>query len=612
METGEDCGRNANDVSMENSDVDASVDGVPGEIGSADDASGECSDGVNIVSGENVTPPVVNNEMFNEASAANNVHGNSVPQPNGSVSRSDNVVADVSNVVNGDSYASRAARTAGVSRSADNAQQSMRRFTANDMPKRPRSALFTPSRFTSAHSVFDALKQASIASNEIQCLQRKMNGEVVITFNSPATKEKFLSLNAITIDSESYAIQDIDRPLTFLTVYDAPFELSDWAIIKRLTPYCDVVHYRRGKFDFEPVYNGLRHYRVRIIKPIPNFLRFGKYQVFLKYGGQPLTCRKCNQPGHFGNQCIFKVCFNCENTGHEANCCPAPPLCHFCKEDGHLSRNCRYSWVSPVVFSEPTDEAATVNVEDDDDESTTSETSYKTNSGDSFRWAQDSDLSDEYVDGVEQLPLAAALPPHARLVSDSAELSVDSSAEASDIAELPADPADPPVISVAADQPADSSFPSLSSTPVLFTSSESPPDAQPAPSQPVAAPTSVQSQHVLDSQGLIKPVVVIIDPPPEAQTATSISDNSLPESSSAIPLPAKSSASSTLRPRMARRTPAVMPEALAAAALRKSTSSPSSSVSMDVTASDLKRKASTQTDAVPKEKRDKKRKGKKS
>lgn len=131
-----------------------------------------------------------------------------------------------------------------------------------------------PSRFTSARSVFEALRIANIDASDIQCLQRKMNSEVVVTFESLVAKERFLSLNAITIDNQSYAIQDIDQPLSFLTVYDAPFELSDLAIIKRLTPFCEVVNYRRGKFNFLPgVYNGLRYYRVHIIKPVPNFIR---------------------------------------------------------------------------------------------------------------------------------------------------------------------------------------------------------------------------------------------------------------------------------------------------------------------------------------------------
>jgi len=47
------------------------------------------------------------------------------------------------------------------------------------------------------------------------------------------------------------------------------------------------------------VYNGLRHYRVRVVKPITSFLCFGKYHFFLNHDGQRLTCQRCNLPGHF-------------------------------------------------------------------------------------------------------------------------------------------------------------------------------------------------------------------------------------------------------------------------------------------------------------------------
>ena len=62
-----------------------------------------------------------------------------------------------------------------------------------------------------------------------------------------AAKEKSLWLNSLKVNSENYALQDIDKPLTFLPFYDAPFELSDLAIIKCLAPFCKVLHYRRGK-----------------------------------------------------------------------------------------------------------------------------------------------------------------------------------------------------------------------------------------------------------------------------------------------------------------------------------------------------------------------------
>ena len=208
--------------------------------------------------------------------------------------------------VNADSYASRTARKAGRVSSDKPTWRRPTHSSSNDMPKRPRTALFTPSRSTSARSVFEALSMAHIDASDIQRIKRKMNSEVVITFKSVDVKEKFLRLNALTVGEYSYATQDIDRPMTFLTIYDAPFELSNLTIIRPLAPFCEVVHYRRGKFDFMPgVYNGLRHYRVRVTKP-------GLFQVlsglvntrfFLKHDGQVPTCRRCSLAGHFSNDC---------------------------------------------------------------------------------------------------------------------------------------------------------------------------------------------------------------------------------------------------------------------------------------------------------------------
>ena len=206
-------------------------------------------------------------------------------------------------VVNGDSYASRTARTVSYEYPP---RQQRAQYSENVMPQRPRTAFFTPSKNTTAKSVFEALEQAEIDAAEIACLPRKMNGEV--TFKSISAKEKFLRLNSLQVDAEHFALQDVDKPLTFLTIYDAPFELSDLAIIKRLSPYCEVLHYGRGKHSLAPnIYNGLRHYRVRISKSIPSFLRFGKFQIFVKHNSQVPTCRKCNRPGHFSNVCPNRV-----------------------------------------------------------------------------------------------------------------------------------------------------------------------------------------------------------------------------------------------------------------------------------------------------------------
>ena len=311
---------------------------------------------------ENVTPVSedLSNEMSVEVSNEMPVNLHNEMPVDGT--NAENV--EERHVVNGDSYASRAART--VPQEYPPRQERVR-FSENVMPQRPRTAFFTPSKTTTAKSVFEALENADIDATEIACLHRKMNGEVTVTFKTISAKEKFLRLNSLQVDAEHFALQDVDKPLTFLTIYDAPFELSDLAIIKRLAPYCEVLHYRRGKHSLAPnIYNGLRHYRVRISKPIPSFLRFGKFQVFVKHSGQVPTCRKCNRPGHFSNVCPNRVCFNCEGLGHEARDCPCPVLCCLCKEEGHLGINCIYSWFSPPVS--PTDEQDDVAVESDEDD----------------------------------------------------------------------------------------------------------------------------------------------------------------------------------------------------------------------------------------------------
>ena len=492
---------------------------------------------------------------------------------------------------------------------------------------------------------------AHIDASDIQCVQRKMNSEVLITFKSVDVKEKFLRLNALTVGGYSYATQDIDRPMTYLTIYNSPFEQSDLAIIRRLAPFCEVVHYRRGKFDFMPgVYNGLRHYRVRVTKPVPSFIRFGKYQIFLKHDGQVPTCRRCNLAGHFSNECNLKVCFNCENIGHEAGSCPAPPLCHFCKEAGHTSRQCGYSWVSSLIRGTTTDESAPVNVDRSDGED--SEAAFKTRSGDSFKWAEDSDVSDEDEEDddfrdAEAQSLAAALPvstlpadpsffePFEKESAATEPSTAESTAvgpsvflaavlpteslpdaQPNQTAENQASPADHgidvlPTESLPDAQPnqtaENQASPADHGTDVLAAvlPTESLPDAQPnQTAENQASAADHQPDGVLDSQGFIKPPVVVID------------DLSQPSDPSiALHSPASKSRVPVRVPRLTRRTFAVAPTALEAAALRKknhpfvsgeSQTPAASSTPMETTV-DLKRKAQAQADAPPKERREKKK-----
>ena len=108
-----------------------------------------------------------------------------------------------------------------------------------------------------------------------------------------------------------YALQDVDRLLTYLQVYDAPYELPDLAIIHRLSQNCDVILYRRGHFTqpgWEHVHYGVRHSRVHIKRNIPSFLRFDRYYVQFCYVGQPRTCRLCRQTNHLASAC-HTICY---------------------------------------------------------------------------------------------------------------------------------------------------------------------------------------------------------------------------------------------------------------------------------------------------------------
>ena len=264
-----------------------------------------------------------------------------------------------------ESYASRAARTTGPVPGVQRNVRLNNNNNNNRLPGRPCTAFFIPGRDTSPISVFDALELAEIGERDISCLHRRMGGEVQITFRTTALKEKFLKLNSIEINGGNFALQDVDRPLTFLTIYDCPHELPDLAVTKRLEPYCHVLHTRRGHHATRStVCNGLRHYRVRVFAPIPSYLRFGRFLVQLRHSGQRLTCRRCNRPGHFASQCSNIICLNCEQVGHEASQCPSPILCNICKTAGHLAYSCRYNWHrGELVQPMATDEAGAVDVE---------------------------------------------------------------------------------------------------------------------------------------------------------------------------------------------------------------------------------------------------------
>ena len=122
-------------------------------------------------------------------------------------------------VVGEESYASRASRAARTNgnnlTNGNKLAKGVSVNTENKLPGRPYTAFFTPASDTSASSVFEALDTAKILEKDILCLDRQQGGEVQIAFRTKALKERFLALNSLKIKDGNYALQDVDKPLTF-------------------------------------------------------------------------------------------------------------------------------------------------------------------------------------------------------------------------------------------------------------------------------------------------------------------------------------------------------------------------------------------------------------
>ena len=216
----------------------------------------------------------------------------------------------------------------------------------NVMPDRPYTAFFNaPSSSFTAKDIFDALLTDGIPASAVRCLQRSPNGNVLITFASQKYRDLFLRRSSFIVRRSHFVTHPGSRRLLFVTVYDAPHELPDSALEHRLGRYGRIFSTRRGMVQGYPdVFNGLRHLRMELKSHIPCFLRFGKYQVRVKYDGQPTTCRRCNSRDHLYKDCNNSICFNCDKVGHHSRLCPEDIKCCICKEEGHMAIDCLHSW----------------------------------------------------------------------------------------------------------------------------------------------------------------------------------------------------------------------------------------------------------------------------
>ena len=258
------------------------------------------------------------------------------------------------NVPAGDTYASRVGRglTSSATRSARPRRSYLSAFEKehfhpeNVTPDRPCSASFTLlDKSSSSKVIFDGLIRDGIPARAVRCLQRSPNGSVQITFSTERYRDLFVSQSSFLVGQRPVAVHPAQNRLTFVTVYDAPYELSDPALEHRLRKFGQIFSSRRGRVPgYSTVFNGHRHLRMLINTPIPSFLRFGKFLLRVSYEGQQRTCRHCHSPDHLAKDCTNEICYNCDSIGHVARSCPGPMLCCICKESGHKAIDCNLSW----------------------------------------------------------------------------------------------------------------------------------------------------------------------------------------------------------------------------------------------------------------------------
>ena len=112
----------------------------------------------------------------------------------------------------------------------------------NVTPDRSLTAFFDVDKDFSSKDIFNSLKEDGIPAMAVKCLQRKPSGEVLITFSDADTCLKLIQRSTLIIrrGNVRYSTHPEAGELVYLTVYDAPHELPDSAIIKRLAPFCRV------------------------------------------------------------------------------------------------------------------------------------------------------------------------------------------------------------------------------------------------------------------------------------------------------------------------------------------------------------------------------------
>ena len=252
-----------------------------------------------------------------------------------------------------------------------------------------------------------------VLRSHIKCIQRFRSGQVDVTFTRADSRDLFLSKAAITIRQQPTRPRPAWQTGTFVTIWDAPWELPDELISRRLQEYGEVHSNRRAYNQSllpEKVHDGRRVLRMSIERSIPPFMKIGPFLVCIFYIDQPRVCWKCESPEHIGRECPHPFCFNCHLSGHKAYACDEHIKCSLCKSEDHLAIDCTYNWGrrtraqrTPQRPEVPADETTPLYIDQSDDDQEYSEASddERTDKGPHSE-SEESHPPDEHSDDMDQ------------------------------------------------------------------------------------------------------------------------------------------------------------------------------------------------------------------
>ena len=140
------------------------------------------------------------------------------------------------------------------------------------------------------------------------------NPQVIhVTFTGSADADEFLrkhggvSQHLMEGKPTQMVFKDPNMAEKFIRISDFPANANLDVVKTRLREFGSVLDIRRERYrastDYFSCLTGVIVVRMSLLSAIPNYLQIGDYKTFVRYQGQPTTCRACNQPGHIGAHC---------------------------------------------------------------------------------------------------------------------------------------------------------------------------------------------------------------------------------------------------------------------------------------------------------------------